>query len=579
MLRKLITSVILTVFLIQQISYCDLQNPATFRPKAAPVIVQHSSALRPRAALERNAQIAAHRKASLKNIFTSCGNNGVIILFVCTANEIRSVLMERHAWELIMRNGLRDKVVVMSAGTSPRARERLDKRLVELASVIIVAEDFHRRVIIHNWGPEIGAKTFLFNELLPREDPLYGMQLLEGPHVSEIIKQTLEDHLLPLMKLIAGQPAAPLTEGLRGHGSAGYLASGVLRPLAWEEREGGLTGSQGNNKLGSTVAPEFLKEVRGLIRKRLMAKGIPAAVVSEMPDEDFEVYAEGLYRLVIRISGWKKVYKVIKPAPDGRPVKLYRYVYGDIRTDQELSAAINEGQPDSYPLAASVVDLSEGNVYLQEQRLGLDLKKILEVSFKHTGRDREKRETLAFEALCEVAERSLASGMLILDLNSRNVMYIEVEFKGAYYLVPVLSDLDDALKFSETTGMSVFNPNLDVLNKGNLAYFIHFFMERFIRYRNDIELEKRLRENFIRVAEEDRFPIPAITDLLRDDEKWRKTANALAKVSSSADLREWLGYLSDAGLDHAWFVELKKQLLSLSRQKEAIRKKYQHINF
>ncbi len=67
------------------------------------------------------------------------------LLFICSRNEWRS----RTAETLFRRD---DRFTVRSAGTSPRARIRVNRELLEWADTVFVMEDKHRAYLLDRFG-------------------------------------------------------------------------------------------------------------------------------------------------------------------------------------------------------------------------------------------------------------------------------------------------------------------------------------------------------------------------------------------------------------------------------------------
>ncbi|WP_116107939.1 low molecular weight protein tyrosine phosphatase family protein [Lewinella sp. IMCC34191] len=67
------------------------------------------------------------------------------ILFICSRNEWRS-----RTAETLWRND--DRISVRSAGTSPRARVRINRNLTDWADTIFVMEDRHQQQLIERFG-------------------------------------------------------------------------------------------------------------------------------------------------------------------------------------------------------------------------------------------------------------------------------------------------------------------------------------------------------------------------------------------------------------------------------------------
>lgn len=203
------------------------------------------------------------RREALENLLREkMAGEGLLILFICTANLDRSAFAHMLTEDFIIKNELFDKVAVSSgglgspvlavkpvlaksfaaeAGVSSEVIRNFGTAQVSLeeirgADVIFVAEEEHRQILIGTLPEKITRKVFLFNELLPSFDSQFGTDVssLAGRKVFQHMQQTLERYLFPF--LLGGNASqresdsgqgrtSPITEEIveLGHDFEGYL--------------------------------------------------------------------------------------------------------------------------------------------------------------------------------------------------------------------------------------------------------------------------------------------------------------------------------------------------------------------
>lgn len=106
------------------------------------------------------------------------------VLFVCTANELRSPTAE----ELFRKN---KDIGVKSAGTSPFANQQIDRNIIDWSDLIIVMENHHMKKILEI-VPSIEDKIVVLNipDIYARNDP----------KLIQILKKKVPTHLNKLIQ-------------------------------------------------------------------------------------------------------------------------------------------------------------------------------------------------------------------------------------------------------------------------------------------------------------------------------------------------------------------------------------------
>ena len=103
------------------------------------------------------------------------------LLFICSKNQWRSPTAE-----LLFKNNLRHSA--KSAGTSDKARIKVNQKMIAWADIIFVMERKHRKILEYNFSETLADKPI---NVLDIEDNYQ----FNDPELIDILKTSLQDYL------------------------------------------------------------------------------------------------------------------------------------------------------------------------------------------------------------------------------------------------------------------------------------------------------------------------------------------------------------------------------------------------